>query len=125
MTRTLEEMKISRKNLRRLASERSQLYRDAYFLEFSKYAYEQIVYLDESAANEHTTWRKRGYLPHRIKPQVHRPIKRSERYSIMPTYTYNGVLTYTVQSGSITGGKFRRFLKHKVPPRCNRFPGPR
>ena len=70
-------------------------------------------------------WRKRGYSLHGIKPHIYRPVKRSQRYSILPAYTSSGILAYTIQQGSITGEKFRRFLKYKVLPRCNRFPGPR
>jgi len=47
-------MKISRKNLRREAVERSQLYRDDYIIAISRYTYEILIYLDESTTNEYT-----------------------------------------------------------------------
>jgi len=53
MSNTLKSIKISRKNLRREAAERSQLYRDDYIIAISRYTYKMLVYLDESAANEY------------------------------------------------------------------------
>jgi len=53
-------MKISRKNLRREAAERSQLCRDDYIISISRYTYKILIYLDESATNEYVAQRKRG-----------------------------------------------------------------
>ena len=54
ISKTLRAIKISRKCLRREASERSQIYRDRYFLEVSNFTYNMLVFLDESAINKHT-----------------------------------------------------------------------
>lgn len=70
VSNTLKSMKISRKNLRREAAERSQLCRDDYMIAISRYTHDMLVYLDESAANEHTAQRKRGWGPFGIKPAV-------------------------------------------------------
>lgn len=58
ISNTLHAMRISRKSLRREASERSQLCRDTYFLAVSQFTHNQLIFLDESAANGHTMWRK-------------------------------------------------------------------
>ena len=68
VARTLRSMKINRKNLRREATERSQMCRDTYMLEVSKFTHDMLVFLDESAASEHTIWRKRRYAPLGIRP---------------------------------------------------------
>jgi hypothetical protein len=51
-------MKISRKVLKKKALERSQLCRNSYQLQISEYISDMLVFLDESAANEHTMNRK-------------------------------------------------------------------
>lgn len=96
VSRTLRSMKISRKNLRRLAAERSQICRDDYMLAVSHFTHDMLVFLDESAANEHTAHRKRGWAACGIKPSVYRPLKRSKRRSILPAYTSSGILAYHI-----------------------------
>ena len=121
----LKKMKISKKSLRKEASERSYALRDAYKLKVSHYTSEMLVCIDESAANEHTTYRKRGWSEYGIVPKVKRPLKRSQRWSILPAYTIDGVLTSFVYHGAINGPLFLWFLQEQVLPRCNPFPGPR
>ncbi len=53
-------MKINRKCLKREALERSQECRNLYFLDVSRFTHEMLVFLDESAANEHEMHRKRA-----------------------------------------------------------------
>ena len=125
ISKTLRSMKISRKSLRRIASERSQLCRDMYFLEVSNYTHDQLVFMDESAANEHTMWRKRGYAAFGIRPVIKVPIKRSKRFSVLPAYCSDGILCYHIHKGSINGVRFEWFLEQEVLPRCNPFPGPK
>ncbi len=75
----LKVMKINRKCLKREALERSQECRNLYFLDVSQFTHEMLVFLDESAANEHTMHRKRGWALYDISPRIIRPVKRSER----------------------------------------------
>jgi hypothetical protein len=60
LSNALKAMKINRKCLKREALERSQECRNLYFLDVSQFTHEMLVFLDESAANEHTMHRKRG-----------------------------------------------------------------
>ena len=123
--RALKEMKINQKAIHRVALERSQLCRDGYTLEISNYTYDQLIYLDESRANEHTCLRKRGWSPFGIIPEVVRPVKRSERWSILPAYCVDGILASHVYHGGINAARFEWFLENEVLPRCNPFPGPK
>ena len=52
ISKTLKQMNINHKSLRRAARKRSQLCRDGYILEPSEYNYTQLVCLDESGANQ-------------------------------------------------------------------------
>ena len=121
----LKKLKISKKSLRKEAAERSYECRHGFKLAISAITHDMIVCLDESGANEHTAYRKRGWAPFGIIPWVKRPLKRSERWSILPAYCSDGVLACTIYHGSIDGAIFAHFLKEQVLPRCNPFPGPR
>ena len=61
-------MKISKKSLRKEASERSYECRHGFKLLMSEYISEMLVCIDESAANEHTAYRKRGWAEYGIVP---------------------------------------------------------
>ena len=124
ISKILKNMKISRKSLRREATERSYECRHGFKLAMSSITHDMIVCLDESGANEHTAYRKRGWAPFGIIPWVKQPLKRSERWSVLPAYCSDGVLACTVYHGGIDGPIFAH-LKEQVLPRCSPFPGPR
>lgn len=86
---------------------------------------EQLIFLDESAANERTADRKYGWAPVGSTPHEMRSLQRSERWSILPAYTVNGFMTWDIRHGSYTAALFEEFIENKVLPMCNPFPGPR
>ena len=53
ISKTLYVIKINKKNLHRIISKRSQFYRNAYYLTINDFIYNQLVFLNESAINEH------------------------------------------------------------------------
>jgi hypothetical protein len=85
----------------------------------------QICYLDESAANEHTCHRKHGWSPYGVTSRAILSVKRSERHSVLSVYTINGIIIYHIHQGAIDGSRFEWFLANEVLPRCNPYPGPR
>ncbi len=125
VSKVLKAMKINRKCLKREALERSQECRNMYFTEVSPFGHEMLVFLDESAANEHTMHRKRGWASYGISPRIIRPVKRSERWSILPAYCSDGILAKHIHQGSISGARFEWFLTNEILPRCSRFPRPK
>ena len=54
-----------------------------------------------------------------------RPIKQSERWSILPALTIEGYLDYIIFHRSITTKIFNDFVEDRVLPYCNPYPGPR
>ena len=54
ISRTLHVIKINKKNLRRVTSERSQFCHNAYFLTINDFTHNQFVFLNENIINEHT-----------------------------------------------------------------------
>ena len=85
---------------------------------------EQLMFLDESAANEKTSDRKYGWAPIGITPHEYVPFRRSKRWSILPVYTVDGFITWDLQQGSYTAESFEKFIENQVLPHCNPFPGP-
>jgi transposase len=86
---------------------------------------EQLVFLDETASNERTGDRKKGWSPIGIECTVDKPIKRSERWSILPALSNEGYIDWIIYQGSITADLFLEFLQEKILPQCEPFPGKR
>jgi hypothetical protein len=86
---------------------------------------DQLIFVDESAANEHTKDGKYGWAKVGINPVKYRPAKRSERWSILPAYTLDGIIAHHIHQGSYTAELFNWFIKQFVLPQCTRYPGPR
>ena len=84
LSNTLKAMEINRKYLEREALERSQQCRNMYFVDVSQFTHDMLVGLDESAANEYTMHRKRGWAAYGVSPRAIRLAKRSERFGILP-----------------------------------------
>ena len=119
---TLKSMKISLKSLRKQAAERNEILRDLYMIKLTEFTAQQLVFVDESGANERTADRKRGWSLLSIKPTVKKPLKRSKRWSMLPAYSLDGVIAYHLYHRSINGARFKIFLEHYLLPRCNPFP---
>src|SRR6266513_2295634 len=66
------------------------------------YTAEQLVFVDESAANEHTSHRKYGWAPVGVTPHEYRRFERSKRWSVLPAYTVDGFITWEIEHGSFS-----------------------
>jgi len=85
----------------------------------------QLIFLDESAANEASAHRKYGWAPVGKRPYEYSSLKRSERWSILPAYSADGFIAWQIIQGSFTTELFDNFVHEKVLPLCNPYPGPR
>jgi hypothetical protein len=107
------------------AAERNPELRDAWIKTVAKYKASQLLFLDESAANERTGDRKYGWAPVGKTPFEYTPFKRSERWSILPVYSSEGFLAWDIIQGSWKKDSFIEFVRTKVIPLCTAYPGPR
>jgi len=120
---TLKRRGFTRKVLRRDAAQRSQLLRNTWIGTMALYSPHQLVFVDESAANEKTGWRKFGWSPQGHEAVTVGSLRRSERYSILSCLTLNGYTVGTlIVQGSITQAIFNDWIRSEVLPRCNPFP---
>jgi transposase len=83
------------------------------------------VFLDESGANERTGDRKYRWSPVGLICAQSRPVKRSERWSILPALSIDGYLDYIIHQGAITADLFIEFVEERVLPHCSPYPEPR
>lgn len=123
--RAIKRLDLTFKRLKKRASERSDELRDAWVRRLVTWEARMLVFIDESAANEHTKDRKYGYAKRGITLIVHRSAKRTERYSILPAYTLDGLISYYIYQGSYTAALFNWYIEQHVLPYCTRFPGDR
>ena len=72
------------------AAQRNPELRKAWLHKLSQWAADQLIFIDELAANECTSNRKTGWAPIGITPFENKPFKRSERFSVLPAYTIDG-----------------------------------
>jgi len=124
VSRVLKHLRISRKVLQRQAAERSKELREHWAVRLTEWTPNQLVFIDESAANERTADRKYGWAPIGQRAIESVELKRSERYSILPAYTIDGYITWIIRQSSITGNIFNEFVEEYILPVCNEYPGP-
>jgi len=86
---------------------------------------EQLIFVDESAANKRTGDRKYGWAPVGAVADVAEPFKRSAKWSILPMFTVDGYEAWEVIHSSFNMELFNSFIKNHVIPRTSPFPGPR
>jgi transposase len=123
--RILMKARWSRKVVTKHAAERSQLARDVYWARSRLWKPSQIVSIDESAANERSGDRRRGWSPVGHPAIASYSVKRSERWSILPAMTIDGYLAFEIYQGGFNQERFNAFLREKVLPQCTPYPGPR
>ena len=107
----------SRKVAKQVAAQRNATLRAVWASRAARWSMEDLCFVDESAANEKTGARKRGWSPKGLSCQVLRTLKRSERYSILPALTVNGYLPEPlVIQGGVHQEVFARWIVESVLP---------
>ena len=74
--------------------------RQEWVCKLASYTVDQLVFVDESAANERTGHRKCSWSPVGITPHESRVLERSNHWSILPAYTVDGFVIWKIEHGS-------------------------
>jgi hypothetical protein len=82
-----------------------------------------MLFLDESAVNERSLERRKGWAPRGVTPHQALPFKRSERWSLLLCYGSRGFICHDVVHGSYTTATYNEFIVDQVLLRCSPFPG--
>ncbi len=90
----------------------------------AQWSADQLVFCDESASNERTLDWKRGWAPQGLPCRVRWNSTRSKRWSILPAIALEGYISYDIYHGGYNAQRFNEFIRSKLLPRMNPFPGP-
>ena len=102
-----------------------QFLRDEWKERLTEWRSDQVMFLDESAANARTMDRKYGWAPVGIQAITEEQLIKEKKWSILPLYTEDGFIAWDILHGSYTVETFNKFVKEHVIPYTNPFPGPR
>ena len=105
--------------------QRDEDLRNRWIAKLTEFEAAQLVFCDESAANERTLDRKRGWALSGTACRTKITAKKTTRRSILPALTINGYLAYKVYHGSFNSERFNRFIQEQVLTRMNPYPAPR
>ncbi len=92
VSRVLKRLQISWKVLQWQAAQWSKELREHWVVHLTEWTPNQLVFIDESAANEHMADRKYGWAPIGQRAIESVELKHSEHYSILLAYTIDGYI---------------------------------
>lgn len=113
----LSRANFSRKASRHVAKERNEQLRTLWRAKSAYWKQDDIIFIDESASNERTGWRKYGWSLCGMPCDNIQPAKRSERWSILPAMSVNGyLLGVMIKQGAVTQQEFTDWIHLVVLP---------
>lgn len=124
VSRALHAVGWSKKNIRRIAKERSAELRNFYLYKLSFFHSYQVVYVDESGCDQRAGYRRTGWSPRGITPVQTANFHRGQRFQILPAYTQDGILLSRVYQGSTDSTVFVDFVAQLLR-HCGRWPEPK
>nr|GAT45074.1 Tc1-mariner class transposase [Mycena chlorophos] len=125
--RTIKRMGLTRKVMSAPAIERDELRRSLFMNRIGRDVPDPncLIFLDESAHDQRTAYRRRGYALRGMRCLLRCHFVRGTRYSILPALSLDGIIAYDIIEGSVTAERFEEFLREFVMPLTNPYPGPR
>ena len=115
--RVLKRNGWSRKKAKEIAKQRSAKARALWRQKQELWQLDRLCFIDESACNERTGCRKRGWSPVGSKCSILRFLERTERWSVLPALTVNGYLPEPlILQGAVDKEVFRWWLVNCVIP---------
>jgi transposase len=124
ISRTLRSVGWSKKNIRRVAKERSSELRNFYLYKLSSFHSYQVVYVDESGCDTRAGFRRTGWSNRGTTPVQVASFHRGQRYQILPAYTQDGILLSRVFQGSTDRAVFEDFIEQLLH-HCGKWPEPK
>jgi len=114
---------INRKKLSKEAKQKDPEKRIEWLSKLYNWRADQLVFLDESAVTPNCSNRNHGRAPkgQRIRHKVN--AGRAQSYSILPAFTLDGYIACSVYQGGVNGPTFNAWVRDRLLPQCNPFPG--
>ena len=128
LNRYLHSMNLSHRKLLSVARERCEIRRAQYLQEISRYAPEQLVFVDETQKKLETSKRQTGWAVQGSHARVLEYFMRhdSHTFSLIAAADMNGFIPEAMMpmekaEGNITGDIFIEYLRNFLLPVCNSF----
>ena len=100
--------------MHKAASKRNELLRGAFIASIGRYRIDQLVFIDESLKDEHTSTRFYGYSEINLKAFKKVVFVWGKRYTLLPALTKKGIIAIDVIEGSCTKQRFKEFVVSQV-----------
>jgi transposase len=105
---------VSRKLLKRLATERNAAFRADFVYQMSFYSADQLGFIDETSKNDRTVQRRFGRSQKNSRASKKLNFVRGRRLSACGLLTIDGMITSYVREGSLKRVDFLEFLEYYV-----------
>ena len=112
---------FTRQKLCLVALQRDAVLREKYTLDISVYRPDQLIFLDETGADQRNAVRRFGYSVRGIPMQKESLFVRGERMSAIAFISTRGVLDLLVRSGTTNGEVFLEFTEKYLLPQLQPF----
>lgn len=115
LSRALNHIDFTKKTLRKVAAQRDEDERALFHVQMAEYTDPELfIFLDESSVDGEVVRRTHGW-----NWEGHRAVRRevlinSERHSILPALTVDGILALRIIPGSVTKELFIQFLREEL-----------
>jgi len=123
ISRLYTQAKITHKALEVEAQQRNEILISNWKGLASSWDAKRLCFIDESAANERTGDRKWGFAPKGRPARAKRWLKKTERLSVLPGYTWQGIQKALVVKGAINAEIFEDWLYNDLLPNLPRHNG--
>ena len=123
--RFLQTSNITRQKMVMVAKQRSEVQRAEYLHDMQVFHGhpEMLVFVDETGADRRNCLRRFGYSL-RGRPAVSKKLLvRGQRVSAIASMSTGGILDCVTYTGSVTGDKFKHFIRHSLLPQLQPFDG--
>jgi len=116
LLRSLRRLHFSRKSVSIHALERNDMDRSIYMNTFAELVTDpaMVMFIDEAAKNKKNPTRKMGWSLKGQRSFQRRCFVRSQRFSILPVLTLDGIIAHDIIPGSVTSAIFVDFLQEHV-----------
>ena len=126
ISRHLDEADWTNKRVYLVAAQRNEELRRFHLfkISYAEARAEQFVFVDECGTDKRDGARRTGWAPKGYTPRVESGMTRGKHFHIMPAITIHGLLEMLVWQGQSTKEGFIAWLRDKIIPQMNPFPGP-
>ena len=123
LCRTLGRLGFTRKKLKYIALQRSDVLRAEYQSEVSLFDHNMLIFVDESGCDARNATRKYGYSLHGFPAKNFRFFSRGNRFSAIGALTTTSLLDCYIVEGTVNGDIFYDFVQSTLLPYLQPFNG--